>query len=281
MEIIHRVDYRDSWEKDLRIRLERENIKYKLSEDFDKKDGLVVFNISESHQYWKPIEKKLRSLFGWFIYGDTVDTYFLDSEILNSEWSRIHTENAKKYPEPFNTWAVHPHNYDRFCNQCGTHVQARPFRIQKETNWGNFHFFTFITGQGIFAPKKVFDEFSRKKIRGVVRTDVLINHTGKPAEDIFQFTPAHTTRGGLVEEKKMKVTWCRKCGNKKFSHHDRGAMKYKRDPRMEDADVLYTNEWFGPGGRVAWREIIVSNKVSRLILEQGWKGIRLKAVDIV
>jgi len=281
MEIIHRVDYRDSWDKGLRNRLERENIKYKISEDFNKKDGLVVFNISESHPYWNRIEKKLRGFLGWFVYGDTVDTCFSDAEILNSEWSLLYAQNAKKYPEPFNTWSVNPNNYDQFCNKCGTHIQARPFRIQKETNWGNFHFFTFIIGVGIFTRKQVFDVFRRNRIRGVVRNDVLINHTGKPADDIFQLMPDRTTQGGLVIGEKVKVSTCRKCGNKKYPNHGRGAMKYRREPRLKEADILYTNEWFGSGGRVAWREILISNKVSRLILEKGWKGISLKAVEIV
>jgi hypothetical protein len=209
------------------------------------------------------------------------DTYFSEDEILNSEWSRIIVENVKKYPQPEATWVTNPINYDEFCRNCGTHVQARPFRIQAETKWGFFHFFTFFWGHAIFAQKKVFDTIRRNKLRGVIRMDMLINRTGAPTVDIFQLLPTNITRGGFLAEKNIRATNCKKCGNRKFSYHSRGVMRYKRDPIMKDTDILYTREWFGAGRKDAWREVLISNKFARLIQQEGWKGVRLKAVEIV
>jgi hypothetical protein len=281
MEIVHRVCYWDSWNRPLKQRLETAQIKYKASEDPSHKDFFISFDIAESHPFWKDIAKLQRGPIGWLKYGSIWDTYFSESEILSSEWSRIFVENVKKYPEPRSTWATDPANFDNFCKHCGTHVQARPFRIQREPNWGHFHFFTFFWGHAVFARKEVFDAFRRNKIRGGIRMDMVIHRTGVPTKDIFQLVPSNTTRGGLIAEKNIKMAFCRKCGNKKYSYHDRGVMRYRRDPIMQEVDVLYTNEWIGVGRKDAWREILVSNKLARLIIQQGWKGVRFKAVEIV
>jgi hypothetical protein len=60
----------------------------------------------------------------------------------------------------------------------------------------------------------------------------------------------------------------------------RGVMYLKRDALLPGVDLMQTYEWFG-SGHSAYREIIVSNRFARLILEQGWKGVRMKVVEAV
>jgi hypothetical protein len=281
MDIIHHIAYWDSWNKPLKKQLELEHIKYKVVEDPTHKDDFISFDVSESHPYWKQISKLQKGLIGRIKYGDIPDTYFSETEIRNAEWSRLMVENVKKYPQPYATWVTNPVNYDDFCRNCGTHVQARPFRIQAETKWGYFHFFTFFWGHAIFARKMVFDAIQRNHLRGVTRMNLLIRRNGEPAKDIFQLVPANTTRGGFLLEKYIKTSRCRKCGTRKFSYHNRGVMRYKRDPLMEDVDILYTQEWFGVGRKDANHEVLISNRFARLILDGGWKGVSMKAVEVV
>ncbi len=44
------------------------------------------------------------------------------------------------------------------------------------------------------------------------------------------------------------------------------------------SDCPLTNEWFAGGG---FREILISNRFARLIINEGWKGVRLKPVKLV
>ena len=45
-------------------------------------------------------------------------------------------------------------------------------------------------------------------------------------------------------------------------------------------DFVFTCEWFGDR-RAAYREIIASNKVARLILENNWEGVSLKPIKLI
>jgi hypothetical protein len=60
----------------------------------------------------------------------------------------------------------------------------------------------------------------------------------------------------------------------------RGAMYLKRDALVPDVDVMQTYEWFG-SGHSAYREILVSNRLARIILDEGWKGVALKVVELI
>ncbi len=55
-------------------------------------------------------------------------------------------------------------------------------------------------------------------------------------------------------------------------------MKFKKGVLPNGTDFVRTKEWFG-SGRIAFQEILVSNRVAQLFLEKGWKGFRLKVVE--
>ncbi len=59
-------------------------------------------------------------------------------------------------------------------------------------------------------------------------------------------------------------------------------MYFKREAFVEtqDLDMFHSFEWFG-SGHAAYREIIISNHFARLILEKGWKGVRMKVIELV
>jgi hypothetical protein len=59
-----------------------------------------------------------------------------------------------------------------------------------------------------------------------------------------------------------------------------GKMQMSNQIRDVSSDFLLTNEWFGCG-YIAYREILVSNRIARLFIEKKWRGVRLKAIDIV
>lgn len=55
-------------------------------------------------------------------------------------------------------------------------------------------------------------------------------------------------------------------------------MYVRREAIPEGVDFVRTHEWFGARSKAAYREILVSNRVARLVLEKGWKGVRFKVV---
>ena len=62
--------------------------------------------------------------------------------------------------------------------------------------------------------------------------------------------------------------------------HKRGVMYYDRSAFPQNVDVLETNEWFGDG-HMAYRELLVSKSFAELAIEEAWKGIRFKVVELV
>ena len=78
----------------------------------------------------------------------------------------------------------------------------------------------------------------------------------------------------------MKRETCSSCNVTKYAPHMRGVMYLKRDALMPGVDIMQTYEWFG-SGHAAYREVLVSNRLARLVLDRGWKGVALKVVELV
>jgi hypothetical protein len=52
-----------------------------------------------------------------------------------------------------------------------------------------------------------------------------------------------------------------------------------RNGLREGVDIIRTIEWFGYG-HSAYQEILISKKLSNIIIENEWKGVSLKPIDI-
>jgi hypothetical protein len=57
-------------------------------------------------------------------------------------------------------------------------------------------------------------------------------------------------------------------------------MHVHREAFPFDTDAIQSHEWFG-SGRGAYREIFISRRLARLILDEGWRGVQLKPVELV
>lgn len=58
------------------------------------------------------------------------------------------------------------------------------------------------------------------------------------------------------------------------------ATVYKLLGPVEEADLVRSQDWYGDGFE-AHREMFATQRVARLILESGWKGLYLAPVQIV
>ena len=108
----------------------------------------------------------------------------------------------------------------------------------------------------------------------------LIHKTGKPSERVNQLFVSGIALPGVVIDDNLERKICPVCGTTKYHPHVKGPMKLKRESLLPDTDFMLTYEWFGHG-LLAWREILVSNRVASLILDRGWQGVRFKVVDLV
>jgi len=84
----------------------------------------------------------------------------------------------------------------------------------------------------------------------------------------------------LVEHERYSQTDCPVCGKTWHAHYVRGMLPLRRTALKANLDFQLTDEWFGSGAN-ARREILASQRVVRLILENKWKGAKLVPIQAV
>ncbi len=235
---------------------------------------LVYFDIAESSPDWNSVNNLIKTLGA----SDVADTFFTDEEIMNSPWVRVIPLHVIGYPQPEDDWQRNHSNYDNYCTKCGVHQQKGEFRIKKEPKLGKYSFATLYWAYAFFCGKNELNSFAENKFNGYKLIDVLINSTSRPSEIIKQILYTDTTLPGLIEGEKLNPTACTACGITKYEPHMKGMIRIKKDSLKPQLDFIQTNEWFG-SGHSAYREILISNRVARLMVKNKWKGIRLKAIE--
>jgi len=126
----------------------------------------------------------------------------------------------------------------------------------------------------------VFENFESHQIKGYETWKVILTKTGSPVQKISQLFVPNETASGLLNRDELAPVKCSQCNITRYFHHQRGVMQYKRDAFDPDLDIIRSYEWFG-SGRDGYQEVFVSNRVIKLIIEYGWKGVRFKVVKLV
>jgi hypothetical protein len=277
MEIRHHIGFNTSRIPKLEKLVNRFSIDHERSELPGSGGALITFQISETSDLWSDIHSLIEK------HGatDRVETFFSDEEILNAEYLRMIVRFETGFPEPRDTWVTNPINYKDYCSSCGTFEQTSSFQIRAEPNLRTFNFMTFAWADAIFCRHFVIQEFRAEGIDDFETVPVLNLKTHNNSEKIVQIKPIKRTSPGLITPKDMKVHECAVCGEIKYSYHLRGIMQYKRSAISSGADMLETHEWFGVGSRRASREVFVSNQFARLAINQNWKSLRFKVIELV
>jgi hypothetical protein len=153
-------------------------------------------------------------------------------------------------------------------------------RLAKESHLGRKSFFSLIWAGEIFCTREVILELEQIQANGYEAWDVVIHKTGKPSEKVLQlYIPGIASPGVILNDDLVRKI-CPVCGTTKYYPHVKGVMYLRREALIPDTDFMLTNEWFG-SGLIAYREILVSNRVASLILDKGWQGVRFKVVEVV
>lgn len=273
MDIWHRITFghRDN----VAVAIESLGIKY-LTSPLPGGGYLISFDITESDSRWPQVETLIRQKSA----VDVSDTVFSPQEILAAEWVRLIPVFEQGYPQPQVTWVTNPINYEDHCPECGTFRQASNFRLKQEPYLGRKDFMSLFWTYALFCTPHVFDELKAHGIRGYEKWDAVIHKTDVPSQKVSQLYVPTVANPGLMRAEDLKRETCLACGLTKYYPHMRGVMYLARTALVADVDILQTYEWFG-SGHSAYRELLVSNRFAKLILEKGWRGIKLKVVELL
>lgn len=276
MEVWHRVGFNVGVHPHFREALDRLQIKYQVLPLPGRAEGVIHFDISESDAHWAEIAEWIRIAQA----SDMFDTIFTPEEILAAQWLRLVPVFEQGYPQPQGTWVRDPVNYADHCPQCGTYRQVESFRIKKEPNLGKNDFMSLYWTYALFCTPRVVEPLQSHHLEGYEVWDVVLHRREVRSEKVVQLFIPGVADPALVRADDLQREVCPLCHVTKYYPHMRGVMYLKRDALLPGVDLMQTYEWFG-SGHSAYREIIVSNRFARLILEQGWKGVRMKVVEAV
>ncbi|HAL16000.1 MAG TPA: hypothetical protein DCP32_04370 [Anaerolineaceae bacterium] len=276
MKILHRISINSVKDAELMSVVTKFNIDHTAIASPSGGSQLVTFVIEETNDRW-PVISRLVSIRGAV---DLAETFFSDEEIRTAEWLRLISTFEQGYPQPKMDWPLKQSSRELLCAKCVTYKQIAPMRVAKEPHMGKKSFMSLIWENEIFCTPEVFRGLEEIQAKGYEEWDVLIHKTGQISEKVRQlFIPAIAGLGVLVEDDLNRTT-CPTCGTTKYYPHVKGAMRIKREALIPDTDFLLTNEWFGHG-LLAWREILISSRIAKLILDKKWSGVRFKVVDVV
>lgn len=238
-----------------------------------------IYEIFESNPAWPELKKRLwpDHVHHW------VRTKFTGQELRDAEWCivwGIHSIGSLQYEG----YGFHREYYADGCRSCGTGWrQTKPFRLKREPKIGKNQFCSFGGADELFATLSVLQEFDRLEIRGFETMPLLLN-SGVPVQSIKQIKTNNVADPGIaedrVEHERYRQFDCLACGRTWHTYYVRGMLPLRRDALNRDVDFQLTNEWFG-SGRNARREILVSSRVVRLVLEKKWRGVSLVPIQVV
>jgi hypothetical protein len=231
---------------------------------------------------------------------------FTSDDVASSAWLLAYATADAGYPKPEKDLGYRAATFDlsNCCERCGIgKVQIRPFRLGAEPTSGRAHFFApQLTHQVVLARHEVREVFEAEGVSGARYVPPLKHRTGAPLESVVQILPTTTLQAGLVavvqeqvtcspddEEMRSILTIAERrgagsygyCGRIKYHvPYRRLLVQYSREAFVRAPDIVLSAEWYGSGG-AASQQVIVSNKVARLVLAQKWKGLELIPIEVV
>jgi hypothetical protein len=281
MDIKHRISV-NSTEADFLAAIAEMGVEYKLIQLPGNGGNLITILILESDPRWNSVVELVKTQKHFEVYGvgDLIETIFSEDEIRKASWLRLISTFEQGYPQPKPHWPIKQLSYDIICPKCAIYRQTHPMRLAKEPNLGRKSFMSLIWAAEIFCTPEVILGLENMQAKGYETWDALIHKTGKPSERVHQLYVPGIASPGVIVDDDLERKICPVCGTVKSYLHVKGKMYLKREALLPDTDFMLTHEWFGHG-LLAWREMLVSNRIASLILDKGWGGVRFKVVELV
>lgn len=255
-------------------------VKLTLGIDGIETNGLVSFEIYESHPLWPRVSEYITYYEKQNIHmTNFINICYTEAEIRIAKWSWIGYVHEQGYALPKYTFGKGSYKIE--CEKCNIHEQTQPFQIADEVKWGRKKFRRLISMAEIFSSPEVIRTFRDQGFSGFEDWDVLKYKTKQPLESIKQLYFTQTCPFPVENINDLKALVCPVCGRIRYAPYLRGTFKYKSsDMDMVNTDFMLMQEWTGNGGG-SWHEVLVSNRVVQYILDQKWQGITFKAIELV
>lgn len=281
MDIKHRISV-NSTEADFLAAIADMGVVYNLIQLPGNGGNLITILILESDPHWKSVVNLVKTQKQFEVYGDgdLFETVFSEYEIRNASWLRLISTFEQGYPQPKPHWPLKQLSFEIICPKCAIYKQTNPLRLAKEPNLGRKSFMSLIWTGEIFCTPEVIFGLENIQAKGYEVWDAVIHKTDEPSEKVRQLYVPGIALPGVIVNDDLERKICPVCGTTKYYPHVKGPMYLKREALLPDTDFILTHEWFGHG-LLAWREILVSNRVASLILDKGWQGVRFKVVEVV
>ena len=233
--------------------------------------GFVTFEVDEGHERWS-------ELANWIQVRravDIVSTRFSKQEIDTAKWLILVSDWHQGYPQPDeDVFGYREATFDLtdYCKQCGMGMkQKAPFQMKSEPNWGR---------NGILQLNWVFDEYfvtptiwaSIFKPQGIGSRPVR-NSKGGELKTVVQLVVEEEIgilTDGLAREE------CPNCRRVKYLPIARGP--FPSLTRSPSQAMAKTREYFGSGAS-AYRGILISHSLARILNEQKIRGASVKPVN--
>ncbi|MBE6617816.1 MAG: hypothetical protein E7627_07770 [Ruminococcaceae bacterium] len=231
-------------------------------------DVFISFDMYESDPHWEFIHNSYTALNSGRALAETV---FSKKELNNAEWLSLRSKWHNGYPQPEESFGYEnniTYSNEKLCSKCGAGLkQIGSFRLKKQPNWGNKHFFMlnwvfdelFVDGVG----KNILE---KEGISGISFLDAKNKRGTEILEDTYQIIIHNRLKPGLITERRSidDIYVCAECGVPKYHPTGMGMLAFKKEIFDGAPDIVKTAEIFG-WGHAAPTEIIVSQKVYQTI----------------
>lgn len=276
MDILHRVMFNTTSKNEFFRTVEDLGIITKTSQLPMGGGLLVVIEIYESAPHWSTVA----GLISKYGASDRFETIFTEEEVRSAEWLRLTSTFEQGYPYPRGPWPFKQIGRTVMCERCAVYTQAAPIEIEKEPYFGRKSFVSLIWTNDVFCTQEVVQGLEGIKATGYEAWEVRVHKTRQASAVARQLFIQNIAAPGLLVEEEHRGSICPVCGVTKRQPHMRGVMHVRKEGLVANSDFMMTHEWFG-NGYLAWREILVSNRVAQLVLDKGWQGVRFKVVELI
>lgn len=286
METFHRVWVDVKRHPEFKAAIDKLQLSYQFTDDLVGQ--IVHLEISENHPLWQ----RIRELATQYGSAMALRVQFSKADIAGAAWLSIGVTHHRGYPQPDGEYQYQVYDPESYCDRCGIHpTQRAPFRFRSEPKGRDSFLQLNWVFDCFFVTPEVNEIFAEAGVTGVGYGPCIHHSTGRRLESLTQLLIANVLPTGLHtaeldtvtcqpdnEEGPVKSYGSRLryppdypyCGRVKY--HWPLQTTYAAEIFRDAPDVVKSHEWFGSGGSAS-REVLISQKVCRLIIDHKLRGL--------
>jgi hypothetical protein len=296
MEIFHRIWADVKRNPQFRAAIDRLQFPYQYTDDIVGKH--IYFEISEKHPLWPQI-RELAARYDAFRPRD-IRVQYSREDIAGAAWLSIGATRFRGYPQPEADYHYQVYDPNGYCDRCEIRTSQRaPFRFRSEPKGRDSFLQLNWVFDEFFVRPEVRELFDGAGVSGVDYGPCIHHSSGRRLESLNQLLVLTVLPPGLVTTELNTVT-CQPnneegpaksygsrlrysddypyCGRVKY-HWPLLGQTYAAEIFGDAPDIVKSHEWFGSGGSAS-REVLVSQKVCRLIMDNKLRGLSLAPVAL-